>query len=93
MYLQDLYRFFKLFPQVDELKNPFEKNNGVVNSFFFSNKLLAQTNLKKEAPAVANYLVKTSKINELDACKSRNTDKLSNFSGKCWKPIQKTPMP
>ncbi|MBP3838923.1 MAG: tetratricopeptide repeat protein [Prevotella sp.] len=67
MYLQDLYRFFKLFPQVDELKNPFEKNNGVVNSFFFSNKLLAQTNLKKEAPAVANYLVKTSKINELDA--------------------------
>lgn len=44
MYLQDLYRFFKLFPNHNDFRNPFGKTakDGVADCLFIANASLAK---------------------------------------------------
>ena len=64
VYLQNLYRFFRLSPSKDSFYNPFLYEGSGRQSFFFVNPLLSNTNLKEKATALARFLWK--KKNDLD---------------------------
>lgn len=54
LYLQNLYRFFRLFPLRSEFNSPFEP----ATSVFFSNSLFHGTALEAHMPEVASFLMK-----------------------------------
>ncbi|EFM02624.1 tetratricopeptide repeat protein [Hoylesella marshii] len=58
MYLQDLYRFFRLFQSKEAFANPFEQ-------FFFANSLFAHTQLTNHAYKLGNFLLKRKQMPEL----------------------------
>ena len=53
-YLQDMYRFYRIFPYRVEFKNPFDNSN----SIFFSNILFRQTPLEEHFNDIAHFLIK-----------------------------------
>ncbi|MBR5656367.1 MAG: tetratricopeptide repeat protein [Prevotella sp.] len=57
MYLQDLYRFFRVYQQKDDFDTPFDyvKNP---NRFFFANPALADTSLNKMFSRMGRFLIK-----------------------------------
>lgn len=55
MYLQDLYRFFRLYPARQEFVNPFDR---IDNYLFFTNEMLYMTPLFNRMSEVVNFLVK-----------------------------------
>lgn len=57
IYLQSLYRFFRLFPQRAEFCNPFEREQVI----FFSNPVFVNADLSKEALEMASFLSKKKK--------------------------------
>lgn len=63
MYLQDLYRFFRLYSVRQEFVNPFDE---MTHYLFFSNKLLSKTPLTKRMSEVVNFLVKRKCHSEAD---------------------------
>ena len=56
-YLQDLYRFFMLHPQHEELTSPFD-NLGRRGDCFFSNPVFTDTPLAEKAPSLERFLLK-----------------------------------
>ena len=57
VYLQSLYRFFRLFPQRAEFCNPFEREKVI----FFCNPAFTDADLSKEALEIASFLSKKKK--------------------------------
>ncbi len=59
-YLQDLYRFFRLYPYRTDFKNPFEDFNSANGGpgFFFVTPFFLHTPLKKYVPSLARFLDK-----------------------------------
>lgn len=55
MYLQDFYRFYRLFSQRSEFENPFEN---ISHYLFFANELTKKTPLSKRMNEVVNFLIK-----------------------------------
>ena len=55
MYLQDLYRFFHLYPKRQEFTSPFDERSRYL---FFSNGLFSKTPLAKRMNEVVNFLIK-----------------------------------
>ena len=60
LYLQDLYRFYKLFPYRSEFKSPF----GHMDEIFFANPIFCQTPLEACFNDVAAFLIKQHRWNE-----------------------------
>ena len=54
MILQDMYRFFRLFPQRAQLVNPFDNKHFM----FISNKLFAGTNVRNYVPELCYFMIK-----------------------------------
>ena len=54
MILQDMYRFFRLFPQRAQLVNPFDNKHFM----FISNKLFAGTNVRDYVPELCYFMIK-----------------------------------
>lgn len=61
MYLQDLYRFFRLYPQRSEFVNPFEKPEATL---FLAQALYQETPIENSFGEVAAFLVKQKKMRE-----------------------------
>ena len=59
-YLQDLYRFYRLFPQRKEFRSPFEH----MVEIFFSNPIFSETPLETSFNDVAAFLIKQHRWNE-----------------------------
>ena len=59
LYLQDLYRFYRLFPTRSEFCNPFE------HTVYFSHPLLAQPSLCSQSLSVARFLLKRRRYAEV----------------------------
>ncbi|MCH3993702.1 MAG: tetratricopeptide repeat protein [Prevotella sp.] len=59
-YLQDLYRFFRLYPYRQDFRNPFENFSSVSGGpgFFFTSSLFLKTPLKKYVLSLARFLSK-----------------------------------
>lgn len=60
MYLQDLYRFFKLYPARNDFANPFEKTDSANPAFFVSNGLLDGL-LRGRYFSIGHHLIKSKK--------------------------------
>lgn len=58
VYLQNLYRFFRLFSYRKEFFNPFEQENAKQRLIFFTSQLLKCDTLVQEHLAVASFLMK-----------------------------------
>lgn len=70
MYLQDLYRFFRLFPRRSEMANPFERTGNYHQGrrcVFFAEPLLHDSPLCKYVVELGNFLLKHQRMEELDA--------------------------
>ena len=69
MYLQNMYRFFRLYQMREEFKNPFAQQSTYL---FFANRLFEGTSLEKRMPEVAAFLLKRRRYAEaqmvLDCC-------------------------
>lgn len=70
MYLQDLYRFFKLYPEHKDFANPFEPTDGYLPAFFVNNPLLDGL-LSDELIVVERHLYKNKKYESLVSLLSR----------------------
>ena len=70
MYLQDLYRFFKLADARHEFHNPFDEGNHDeqkdAHELFLANKLFKNTSVIEQMPALCAFLVKRKKYNALE---------------------------
>lgn len=67
-YLQDLYRFFRLYPTASDFINPFEdngKSDFVADTFFFTYKTFMGTGLDKVKLRLALHLYKHRQFEEL----------------------------
>lgn len=71
MILQDMYRFFRLFHQHDQLVNPFEK----ANSIFVADELFDGTSLQKAIPELCNFMLKHKNKNALERLLPKYIDK------------------
>lgn len=62
MYLQDLYRFFRLHPQKEDISfcNPFDYDQNK-NRFFFSNPILSSVKLNDQKLTLGKFLLKRKK--------------------------------
>jgi tetratricopeptide (TPR) repeat protein len=56
-YLQSMYRFFRVFPQRGEFRNPFEITQ-VPRYLFFANSLFQQTRLEEKMGEVVSFFIK-----------------------------------
>lgn len=69
MYLQDLYRFFTLFPQRDDLDDPYDFRkdirDGSLRCFFFEQPLLADSPLNHYKVELGRFLLKHKRMIEL----------------------------
>ena len=62
MYLQNLYRFYRLFPQRSAFRNPFEPEMAV----FFANPLFQNTGVEDCMSEVASFLIKQGMVAEAE---------------------------
>ncbi|MBP5339761.1 MAG: tetratricopeptide repeat protein [Prevotella sp.] len=60
-YLQNVYRFFRLFSMRSEFRNPFEESSQYV---FFANQLFRHTQLADRMLEIASFLMKHKRFNE-----------------------------
>lgn len=78
MYLQNLYRFFMLFPFRSEFENPFAADAELIEYAFFGNKLFRDTPLEKHFVEVAAFMVKHHRYKEaqsvLENCSEQSRD-------------------
>ena len=58
IYLQDLYRFFRLYPSREEFYNPFRVTDDGSDYIFFAKKIFGETNLGNYSCRVASLLMK-----------------------------------
>ena len=66
LYLQDLYRFFNLYPDKDVLNNPFVKQQATNNSaLFVTSPLIMNNELKTLLPEFGVFLYKQERISDL----------------------------
>ena len=74
LYLQDLYRFYKIFPHRSEFKSPFED----MDEIFFANPIFRNTPLEDCFNDMAAFLIKQHRLNEavmvLDNCEKAHRD-------------------
>ena len=74
LYLQDLYRFYKIFPHRSEFKSPFEN----MDEIFFANPIFRNTPLEDCFNDMAAFLIKQHRLNEavmvLDNCEKAHRD-------------------
>ena len=56
-YLQNLYRFFRVYPQRSEFRNPFDTTQ-MPRYLFFANELFQQTQLEESMGEVASFFIK-----------------------------------
>lgn len=64
MYLQNLYRFFRLFPMRQEFHNPFDDRN---NYLFFANNFFTNTPIKMRLFEMVAFLIKRQKYYEAES--------------------------
>lgn len=76
MYLQNLYRFYRLFPVRSEFVNPFDSIGHYV---FFASQALKGTELMKRIPQVAAFLMKRQKYEETKAVMNNHSADTTNF--------------
>lgn len=66
MYLQDLYRFYRLFPQRDLLPSPFDaKGHAAIKAFFYTLKALKNTRVEDNVTELATFLANHNRMKEL----------------------------
>lgn len=70
MYLQDLYRFFKLHSERKDFANPFERKNDEIAAFFIGNELFDGL-LHEELLVVERHLFKSKKYEDVEKLFSR----------------------
>lgn len=61
LYLQNLYRFFRLSPVKNAFRNPFAKEQGVL---FFTNRVFRSTRLDERVVEIASFLTKRQRYTE-----------------------------
>lgn len=75
MYLQNLYRFFRLNARRSDFKSPFEHRD---NYLFFTNPLFDQTPIQSRIMEIASFLMKRNRYEEakmvLDCCQQSQKD-------------------
>jgi len=71
-YLQDLFRFFRLYTQKEDFPSPFDYTKDH-SRFFFANRLFAQTKLSEQALPLGRFLLKRKQLQPL-------MDVLGNFT-------------
>lgn len=80
MYLQDLYRFFRIYPQRNNFVNPFD-------SFFFNNELFISTGAEKHIVELCSFLFKRKEYvfltQLLDTFKGCNDENVLVMRGYC----------
>lgn len=76
MYLQNLYRFFRLYPMRTEFANPFEEKEKYL---FFANSIFQDTRLQKKLTEVAAFLMKHGRNDEALAVLENCRQTESNF--------------
>jgi len=64
MYLQDLYRFFRLFPQKNDFQSPFDYEKSP-EFFFFTNPIFSQSALATQAISLERFLLKKKQYDAL----------------------------
>lgn len=66
MYLQNLYRFFRLYSEASDFENPFQQENDTMSkaALFFANPILRET-MKKEIADVAKFLFRNKRYADL----------------------------
>ena len=64
MYLQDLYRFFRLYPQKDDFQSPFDYEKSP-EYFFFTNPIFSGTPLATQALSLERFLLKKKQYDAL----------------------------
>jgi tetratricopeptide (TPR) repeat protein len=62
IYLQDLYRFFKLFPQRTDFVNPYHESDA--NYLFFDDPIFSKTHLEPSFNEVAAFLLKQNRLRD-----------------------------
>ena len=62
IYLQDLYRFFRLFPQRAEFVNPFDDEEG--RYLFFADPVFSRTHLETSFNEMVAFLLKQNRVKE-----------------------------
>ena len=76
MYLQNLYRFFRLYPMRADFASPFDDSGKYL---FFANRLFIDTQLQKKFTEVAAFLMKHRKNNEALSVLANSRQTASNF--------------
>lgn len=66
MYLQDLYRFFRIYPFRSEFRNPFQYGETDYSSFFFINRMFIASMMKSEALELERFLFKHKIYHEVE---------------------------
>ncbi len=69
IYLQDIYRFFRCFPQRNLLRNPFEYDDksNVFNYVVLANPIFKGTAMQSKLAQIASYMFKRNMIREAEA--------------------------
>lgn len=75
MYLQNMYRFFRLYNNRAEFHNPFEHKN----SLFFANPLFQQTALQQHFLEMARFLLKRKRYEEAMAVLNNCNDEQKHY--------------
>lgn len=90
MYLQDLYRFFRLHKNHDKAEDPFNtlSENGIIpEGFFFMSEMLLQTGIDSRRSELAMFLLRQKRYDELHNLlqtfgeEQRNTADYNNMMG------------
>lgn len=58
MYLQDLYRFHRVFPARSQFRNPFRREQIIPEYIIFTNPLFGKTDLANNSLEIASFLIK-----------------------------------
>lgn len=74
MYLQDFYRFYRLFTNKNDFHNPFARKADQNSVFFFPNPMLRDTPLKKYAVELGAFLYKHQFYDRLNLLLAAYTD-------------------
>jgi tetratricopeptide (TPR) repeat protein len=77
MYLQDMYRFYKLYSARSEFRNPFASEQSIL--LFFANPLVKGSELERQFAAVARFLMKRHRNKEAMDVLENLTEQNRNF--------------
>lgn len=87
MYLQDVYRFFKIFQYKSDFRSPFDVSESKKSVLFFANNLFKNTQLVEEQEALLKFLYKRKAYGDmvyLDQCCPQNQPSILVLVGSAY---------